>query len=351
MFDFLTTPFSEDIGIDLGTANVLIYLRDRGILVREPSVVAVHDKTNAILAVGDKAKKMVGKTPQNISAVRPLREGVISDFDVAEKMLRFFIQRVYETPSRLPRIFRPRVVIGIPSGITEVERKAVRDAALQSGARKVFLVEEPMAAAIGADLPVTDPEGSLVVDVGGGTTEIAIVSLGGVVVGKSLRVGGDRLTEAIKEYVRSKYQLLLGEQTAERLKIAVGSAVSQEELSGDGELLATNMRGRHLKTGLPSQLEFTLENAREALQPPLFAIRNAVKDVVEATPPELLSDVLEEGITLVGGGSLLRGLDVYLSKEVEVPVHTVDDPMSCVVRGCGKLLENSELLEMVHVKT
>ncbi|MEA2020755.1 MAG: rod shape-determining protein [Patescibacteria group bacterium] len=349
MFDFLTSPFSEDIGIDLGTANVLVYLKGKGILVREPSVVAIHDKTGAVLAVGEKAKRMVGKTPQSISAVRPLREGVISDFDVAEKMLRLFIKRVYETPSKLPRIFRPRVVIGIPSGITEVERKAVRDAALQSGARKVFLVEEPMAAAIGAGLPIRDPEGSLIVDVGGGTTEIAIISLGGVVVGKSLRAGGDKLTSAIREYVRAKYQLLLGEQTAERLKIEVGGAIPAEELEVE-EPLVTNMRGRHLKTGLPSQLEFSAQDAWEALKPSLSAICNAIKDLVEATPPELLSDVLEDGITLVGGGSLLRGFDVYLSREVGAPVHTVKDPMSCVVRGCGKLLEDPELLEMVHVK-
>ncbi len=349
MFDFLTAPFSEDIGIDLGTANVLVYLRGKGVLVREPSVVAIHDKTGAVLAVGENAKRMVGKTPQNISAVRPLREGVISDFDVAEKMLRLFIKRVYDTPSKLPRIFRPRVVVGIPSGITEVERKAVRDAALQSGARKVFLVEEPMAAAIGASLPIRDPEGSLIVDVGGGTTEIAIISLGGVVVGRSLRIGGDKLTDAIREYVRAKYQLLLGEQTAERLKIEVGGAVPVEDLEAEEPLVA-NMRGRHLKTGLPTQLEFSTQDALEALESSLATICNAIKDLVEATPPELLSDVLEDGITLVGGGSLLRGFDLYLSREVGVPVRTVKDPMGCVVKGCGKLLEDHDLLEIVHVK-
>jgi len=351
MFDFLTSPFSEDIGIDLGTANVLVYVKGKGILVREPSVVALHKNSNTVLAVGKKAKKMVGKTPENILAVRPLREGVISDFEVAEEMLRFFIRRVYETPSRLPRIFRPRMVVGIPSGITEVERKAVRDAALQSGAREVFLLEEPMAAAVGAKLPVQEPEGSLIVDIGGGTTEMAIISLGGIVVGRSLRMAGDKLTQAIIEYVRNKHHLLLGEQTAERVKLSIGNAFFDDgENQIDWEDGKGMVRGRDLKTGLPKKIELSPFEIREALKPRLKNIINAVKDVVEATPPELLSDVLEGGITLVGGGALLRGLDQYLACEVDVPVNSVNDPMSCVVRGCGKALEDRELLELIRVK-
>ncbi len=337
------------MGIDLGTANVLLYLRGKGILIREPSVVALHRKTGTVLAVGEKAKRMVGKTPQTIDAVRPLREGVISDFEVAQKMLHLFIRRVYETPSRLPRIFRPRVVIGIPSGITEVERKAVRDAAVQAGARKVFLVEEPMAAAIGAGLPVRDPEGSLIVDIGGGTTEIAIISLGGVVVGRSLRVAGDKLTEAIIEYVRRKHHLLIGEQTAENVKINVGTAWVEESSKKDAKSYIA--RGRDLKSGLPRELELTAEEMKTALRTALNSITSAVKDVVESTPPELLSDVLGGGITLVGGGSLLDGMDRFLSEQVEVPVRSVEDPMSCVVKGCGALLEDDELLKIIHVKS
>lgn len=349
MFEFFTSPFSEDMGIDLGTANVMLYLKGKGILIREPSVVALHEKTGTVLAVGEKAKRMVGKTPQTINAVRPLREGVISDFEVAQKMLRLFIQRVYETPSRLPRVFRPRVVIGIPSGITEVERKAVRDAAVQAGARKAFLVEEPMAAAIGAELPVRDPEGSLIVDIGGGTTEIAIISLGGVVVGRSLRVAGDKITNAIIEYVRRKHHLLIGEQTAENVKIHVGTAWVDENSKKD--LKSFTARGRDLKSGLPRELELTELDINSALRTPLNSIASAVKDVVEATPPELLSDVLNGGITLVGGGALLNGMDKFLSEQVEVPVRSVEDPMSCVVRGCGMLLEDDELLKIIHVKS
>lgn len=351
MFEFLTTPFSEDMGIDLGTANVMLYLKGRGILIREPSIVALHKKSGTVLAVGEKAKKMVGKTPKTIEAIRPLREGVISDFEVAQKMLKLFIRRVYETPSKFPRIFRPRVVIGIPSGITEVERKAVRDAAVQAGARRAFLVEEPMAAAIGAGLPVRDPQGSLIVDIGGGTTEIAIISLGGVVVGRSLRVAGDKLTESVIEYVRKKHHLLIGEQTAENVKIHVGTAWVGEENDSLEESSSYCARGRDLKSGLPRELELSPVEMNEALRSPLNAIASAVKDVVEATPPELLSDVLGGGITLVGGGALLNGMDTFLSEQVDVPVHSVEDPMSCVVKGCGKLLEDWELLKIIHVKS
>lgn len=365
MFNFLLSPFSEDIGIDLGTANTLVYVRGKGILVREASVVALHKKTGAVLAVGEEAKKMVGKTPGNIVAVRPLREGVISDFEVAEKMLRLFIGKVHGLPSRFPMISRPRVVVGIPSGITEVERRAVRDAALHSGAREVFLIEEPLAVALGAGLPLLAPEGSLVVDIGGGTTEIAIISLGGIVVGKSLRVAGDKMTEAISEYARQNYNLLLGEQTAEKVKIEVGNAYGEkrktqpfDEAQGrsakrkSGNLEEEKvekgiMRGRDLKTGLPKAVVLSPEEAREALRGPLVGIVNAVKDIIEATPPELLSDVLERGVTLAGGGALLRGVDRLLAEEAKVPVKIAKDPMTCVARGCGKALEDPQLLERI----
>lgn len=364
MFDFFLSPFSEDIGIDLGTANTHVYVRGKGIVVREASVVAIHKKTGAVLAVGKEAKKMVGKTPENIMAIRPLREGVISDFEIAEKMLRLFIRRVHESPSRFPRIFHPRIVVGIPSGITEVERRAVRDAAQQSGAREVYLVEEPMAAALGSGLPITAPEGSLIVDIGGGTTEIAVISLGGIVVGKNLRVAGDKMTEAIAQYAREKYNLLLGEQTAEKVKIEVGNAIltgptrakhgsnlKTKHESGSEETLPLGvMRGRDLKTGLPKAVVLSPDEAKEALSGSLARIVDAVKGIIEATPPELLSDVLERGVTLAGGGALLRGIDQLLAKEAEVPVRVASDPMTCVVRGCGKALEDRNLLERIRVR-
>jgi len=342
MFDFLLTPFFSEVGIDLGTANTLVYVRGKGVLIREPK---------AVLAVGEDAKRMVGKAPGSILPISPLKEGVISDFEVTEKMLRFFIRKVHEVPSRLPRILRSRVVVGIPSGITEVERRAVRDAVLRAGAREAILIEEPLAAAIGAGLPVEEPEGSLVVDIGGGTTEIAVISLGGVVIGKSLRVAGGKMSEAIAAYARERYNLLLGEQTAEKVKIAVGNAYPERDQSGEQQnrsAQGTLMRGRDLVSGLPKSIELTPDAAREALQPPILAIIAGVQDVIEATPPELLSDVLEGGLTLVGGGSLLRGMDRLLAEEIGVPVKLVDDPMACVVRGCGKSLEDRRLLERVR---
>lgn len=357
MLESLFSSFSEDIGIDLGTANTLVYVRGRGITVREASVVALHRKTKALLAVGEEARRMVGKTPENILAVRPLREGVISDFEVAERMLQFFIVKARTKPSRFLGIFRPRIIIGVPSGITEVERRAVRDAALHLGAREVFLIEEPLAAAIGAGLPVSSPEGSLVVDIGGGTTEVAVISLGGIVVGKSLRVAGDEMTEAISEYARRKFNLLLGDQTAEKVKFEVGnafeglleSAAGPSELVSDGERVGL-MRGRDLKTGLPKAVTLSEGGAREALQGPLGVIVSAVKDVIEATPPELLSDVLKRGAVLTGGGSLLRGIDRLLASAAGLPVLVADDPMTCVVRGCGELLEKPNLLERVRLR-
>lgn len=348
MFDSLLASFSSEIGIDLGTANTLVMVRGKGIVIREASVVAIHRKTGAVLAVGSEAKRMVGKTPANILAVRPLREGVISDFEVAEKMLRLFIRRVHKVPSRFPRIFRPRVVTGIPSVITEVERRAVKNVTLRAGAREVFLIEEPLAAAVGAGLSICEPEGSLIVDIGGGTTELAVISLGGIVVGSSLRVAGDRMNEAIVEYAREQRNLLLGEQTAERLKIEVGSAIPNWDRGSDE--IEGAMRGRDLATGLPKSLAVSSSEIREALAEPLSVIVNAVEDIIGATPPELLSDVLEKGMTLVGGGSLLRGMGKLLANKVGVPVRVVEDPMSCVVRGCGKTLEDRSLLERVRVK-
>jgi len=359
MLGSLLSPFSEDIGIDLGTANTHVYVRGKGIVVREASVVAVHRKTGAVLAAGKEAKKMVGKAPENIRVVRPLREGVISDFEIAEKMLSLFIGRVRRTPSRFSRIFRPRMVVGIPSGITEVERRAVRDAALQSGAREAYLIEEPMAAALGAGLPISASEGSLIVDIGGGTTEIAVISLGGIVVGKNLRVAGDKMTESIAQYAREKYNLLLGEQTAEKVKIEVGNACEENAKrktqnaklkASEGKTPLGVMRGRDLKTGLPKSVILSPEEAREALRGPLMRIIDAVKDVVEATPPELLSDVLARGVALAGGGSLLRGADQLLAKETGVPVKVASDPMTSVVRGCGKVLDDRNLLERVRVR-
>ena len=346
MFDTFLAPFSSEIGIDLGTANTLVYIRGKGILVREPSVMAIHKKTKVMLAVGQEAKKMIGKNPDNILVVRPLREGAISDFEVAEKMLKVFIHKVRQVPSRFPKIFRPRVVIGIPSGITEVEKRAVKDATLRAGAREVFMIEEPLASAIGAGLSVCEPEGVLVVDIGGGTTELAVISLGGIVVGNSLRVAGDQMSEAIINYAREKYNLLLGEQTAEKVKVEVGSALETED-SGELEGL---MMGRDLTTGLPKSVVAKSGEIREALAKPLSVIIGAVKDIIEATPPELLSDVLEGGITLVGGGALLRGIDRLLANETGVPVKIAEDPMSSVVRGCGKVLEDRKLLDRVRVK-
>ncbi|MFW6143689.1 MAG: rod shape-determining protein [Patescibacteria group bacterium] len=348
MLEFLLAPFSLDIGIDLGTANTLVYVRGKGVIIREPSVVAIHRKTDTVLAVGSEAKKMVGKTPSNISSIRPLREGVVSDFEATERMLKYFLRKVHQIPSKFPRVPRPKVVIGIPSGVTDVERRAVRDAALQSGAREAYLIEEPLGAALGADLPVEEPEGSLIVDVGGGTTEIAIISLGGIVVGKSLRVAGDRLNEAIVDYAREQHNLLLGDQSAEKVKMQIGNAFPVD--NGEDEFSGAVMRGRDLVTGLPKEITLSRSGAREALSVPLVTIVGAVRDVIEAAPPELLSDVLQKGITLVGGGSLLAGLDKYLAREASVPVRTVEDPASCVARGCGKLLENSRLLKQIAVE-
>lgn len=335
--------FSKDIGIDLGTANTLVYLSGKGIVINEPSVVALNTKTKQILAIGNDAKLMVGRTPAHIVAVRPLVDGVISDFEVTEQMLKYFIQKVQQGSSRL--FSRPRVVVGVPSGGTDVERRAVQDAAQNAGAKEAFLIEEPMAAAIGARLPVQDASGCMIVDIGGGTTEIAVISLGGIVVSKSIRVAGDELNDSIIQYAREEFNLLLGERTAEEVKIKTGSAFPV------AETLDTIMRGRDMVTGLPKEVTVNGEQVREALYRAVRIIVNAIKEAVEETPPELVADIMSRGITLAGGGSLLRGLDKLISKETQMPVQITDDPLTAVVRGAGVVLEDLENLHEVLVQT
>jgi len=336
--------FSYDVGIDLGTSNTLVLVRGRGIVVREPSVVAVRTKGRDVLAVGQAARAMLGKTPTAITAVRPLRNGVISDFEVAERMLSYFIRLVHESPTGFPRIPCPRVVIGIPSLVTEVEQRAVSDAVRRAGAREVFLVQEPMAAAIGAGLPVEEARGSMVVDIGGGTTEIAVISLGGIVVGRSLKVAGDELDRAIVNYAREKFHLLLGERTAEELKIRIGEALRIR-----GRRREAMMRGRDLRTGLPKTVAVTSEEIGEAIRGPLATIIASVKDVLEDAPPELIPDILDGGIILAGGVSQLRGIEKRFTRELGSPVKVTDDPVTCVVRGAGVLLENPHLLRKVSL--
>lgn len=350
MFGRIWQLLSFDIGIDLGTVNTLVLVKGKGIVIREPTVVALHKKTRQILAIGTEAKRMLGRTPAAIEAVRPLRDGVISDFETTEAMLRYFIHKVHETPSSagwrtLPKIPKPRIVVGIPSGVTEVERRAVQDACLSAGAREAYLIEEPMAAAIGAKLPVEDPEGVMVVDIGGGTTEIAIISLGGMVINKSLRIAGDELDEEIINYMRVRYGMLIGERTAEDVKIEIGSAYPLD----DKDDLATVIRGRDLSSGLPKSLKISAAEIREALTPVISQMISGVQEVLEETPPELLTDIVERGIFLAGGGALLRGLDKKIAEETKLPVYISDDPLTTVVRGCGEVLENLNLLSKVKV--
>lgn len=323
--------FSTDIGIDLGTANTLVYVRGRGIVIAEPSVVAVNDKTGQVVAVGKEAKVMLGKTPPYIRAVRPLSHGVISDFEVTQELLAYMINKAQGGHARL---FGPRVVVGVPTGVTNVESRAVRDAALTSGAREVYIVEEPVAGAIGAKLPITEALGTMVLDIGGGTTDIAVLSLGGSVASKSSHVAGDRLNDNIIEYVRSEFQLAIGEKTAEDVKIAIGAVLPL------AEVLERPVRGRDLATGLPREVLLTDSHIREALSPSLDALMEAMKEVIEATPPELLSDVLERGVTVFGGGALLRGLPELLAKMLGVPVHVASEPLTAVVRGTGIVTED-----------
>ena len=343
MFDRLFKIFSRDVGIDLGTANTLVYVRGRGIMINEPSIVAINKKTNQVLSVGVEAKKMVGRTPAHIVAVRPLIEGVISDFEVTEQMLRYFFNKVHKDAYSF--LVRPRVVIGIPSGVTEVERRAVEDAARNAGAREVYLVEEPMAAAIGARLPISEAVGNMIVDIGGGTTDIAVISLGGIVTSRNLRIAGDRMSEDIIQYARDKFQLLLGEKSAEEIKILIGSVVPLKE-----QLIAT-VRGRDLISGLPKEIIINDSEIREALLPSINAIISEIRDVVEETPPELVADLMTRGIILAGGGSLLRGLPELVSEAVSIPTRLAEDPLTAVVRGCGIILEDVSALKEILVNS
>jgi len=339
MFNEFWGKFSKDLGIDLGTANTLVYCKDKGIVINEPSVVAINNRTGQILAVGQAAKEMIGKTPSHISAVKPLISGIISDFEVTEKMLKYFIEKVHrDGPAFLPR---PRVVIGVPLDLTEVERKAVEDAALNAGARDVYLVEEPMAAAIGARLPITEPVGNMVVDIGGGTTEIAVISLGGVVTWKSLPIAGDELNKNVVHFARDSFNLLLGERVAESIKIRIGSADELEEP------LTIEMRGRDMVSGLPKEILVNDAQIRQAMSRSIRAIVENIKSALEMTPPELVADIYERGIVLTGGGALLKGIDTVLSRAAEIPVRIADDPLTCVVRGTGILLDDLELLKTI----
>ena len=342
MFNKLLGRFSQDMGIDLGTANTLVYVKDKGIVINEPSVVAVNTKTEEILAVGEEAKNMVGKTPGHIVASKPLAGGVVSDFEVAEKMLKYFIEKVHrETFTVLPR---PRVVIGIPLGVTEVERKAVEDATLSAGARKVYLIEEPMAAAIGARLPIQEASGNIIVDIGGGTTEIAVISLGGVVTSRSLRTAGNDWDLDIVQYVRENFNLLLGDSSAEAVKIKIGEAVKMQE-----EPITAKVRGRDLISGLPKEITINSDQIREAISHSLRSLVDSIKATIEHTPPELVADIYERGIILSGGGSLLRGIDKLVSSATQAPVHVVDDPLTAVVRGTGLILEDIDSLKDMFV--
>lgn len=341
MFGRFLGKFSRDMGIDLGTKNTLVYVKDKGIIINEPSVVAINNKTDQILAVGEEARRMVGKTPSHIVAIRPLMSGVISDFEVTERMLKHFIDKVNRESSSL--FSRPRVVIGIPLGVTEVERKAVEDATLHAGAREVFLIEEPMAAAIGARLPIQEASGNMVVDMGGGTTEIAVISLGGIVSWRSLRIAGNELDQNIMQHAREHFNLLLGERTAEELKIKIGGVTE------DVEILETPMRGRDLLTGLPKEVIITTAHVREAMSRSVNLIIDNIKATTEATPPELVADIYSRGIVLSGGGALLRGFAQAIQNETHIPVHIVDDPLTAVVRGTGIVLDDLDNLRDVLV--
>lgn len=338
-----------DVGIDLGTANTVVHVKGKGVVIRQPSVVARQMKTKEILAIGEEAKKMVGKNPANIEVVKPLQDGVIADFDAAEAMLKHYIVEVHEYYKGMGlRIPRPRVAIGIPSGVTEVERRAVHEAAISAGARAAFLVEEPMAAAIGAGLPVQKAEGHMVCDIGGGTSEIGVISLGGLVLNRSLRVAGNELTESIINYVRLKYNLLLGESTAEEVKMAVGNAYPMKQ-EKEGNPLQIVVRGRSLENGLPRSIKLDSIEIREALMPIINQILQEIHLIIEETPPDLVSDILEKGLVMAGGGSLIRGIDKLVSEQTGMPVWVTENPLEAVVRGCAKVLEDDKLLKKVKV--
>lgn len=345
MLDFLWGLFSHDLGIDLGTANTLVYVKEKGIVIREPSVVARHKDTQRILAIGTEAKHMIGKTPEKIEAVRPLNDGVIADFDACLAMLAHYIKLVHISTGVMPKIPRPKVIVGVPSGITEVESRAVQDAAMSAGARKCYLVEEPLASAIGIGLPILEPSGQFMIDLGGGTSEIAVISLGGIVIERCLRVAGDEMDEAMVNFCRLKHGLILGLSSAEEVKIAIGSAVprSKEKVHV--------VRGRDLESGLPRSIKLSSVEVREALAPILQQIVAAVMETIEETPPELLGDILKHGIVMSGGSSQIYGLDKLIAETAKMPVWVADDPLTSVVRGCGKLLKNDKLLNKVMLGT
>jgi len=331
--------FSRDIGIDLGTANTLVHLKGKGIVVREPSVVAINKKSNDILAVGDAAKEMIGRTPGNIIAIRPMKDGVIADFDITQAMLKYFIKKAFSKGV----IGKPRVVICVPSGVTEVEKRAVEEASLAAGAKEAYLIEEPMAAAIGANLPVEEPSGSMVVDIGGGTSEVAVISLGGIVTSKSLRIAGDELDESIVHYVKKEYNLMIGERTAEEIKMTIGAAYPKPKEE------SMEIRGRDLISGLPKNITITSTEVADALREPINSIVDSIKYTLEKTPPELAADIMDRGIMLTGGGALLSGLDRLIRGDTGMPVTIAENPLDCVVMGSGKVLEEIETLKKVLI--
>jgi len=343
LFDFILGKFSNDLAIDLGTANTLVYVRGKGIVLSEPSVVAVHRDSRGVqkvLAVGMDAKRMLGRTPGNIVAIRPMREGVIADFEITEAMLRHFIMRVHNRRT----LVRPRIIISIPSGITQVERRAVKETAESAGAREVYLIEEPMAAAIGAGLPITEPISSMVVDIGGGTTEVAVISLSGIVYARSVRVAGDKMDDAIVQHMKRKYSLLIGERTGEIIKTTIGCAYP------DSETRTVEVKGRDLISGIPKIIEIDSEEVREAITEPISIIVDNIKDALEQCPPELAADIVDRGIVLTGGGALLRNLDVLLKEETSLPIMVSNDPLSCVARGAGMALDELDLLKEVTIQ-
>lgn len=339
IFDRLLNMFSNDLAVDLGTANTLIYVKGKGIVCSEPSVVAINNDTKEILAVGSEAKSMLGRTPANIVAIRPMKDGVISNFEVTEKMLRYFITKVNNKKS----FVRPRIIVAVPSGVTQVEKRAVKDSAIQAGAREVYIVEEPMAAAIGAGLPIQEPSGNMIVDIGGGTTEVAVISLSGIVYANSVRVGGDEMDEAIVNYIKRNYNLLIGTSTAEKIKMEIGSAYRLEEE------MSIEIKGRDLLNGIPKTVEITDSEIREALSDAVSKIVDAVKSALEKTPPELSADIVDRGIVLSGGGALLKGLDKKLAEETGLPIIVADDPLKAVAYGAGKVLDELDLLKKVCI--
>ncbi|MEJ2470745.1 MAG: rod shape-determining protein [Desulfuromonadales bacterium] len=349
LFDAILGVFSNDLAIDLGTANTLVYLKGKGIVVSEPSVVAVQKDAvgqKKVLAVGTDAKNMLGRTPGSIVAIRPMKDGVIADFDITEEMLRYFIRKIHNRKA----LVRPRIVICVPSGITQVEKRAVKESAESAGAREVYLIEEPMAAAIGAGLPITEASGNMIVDIGGGTTEVAVISLAGIVYAKSVRVGGDKMDEALAQHLKRKYNLLIGERTAEEIKITIGSAHPDTlGAATDGKADTMEVKGRDLVSGIPKTLQIDAQEIREALTEPINAIVEAVRIALERTPPELAADIVDKGIVLAGGGALLRNLDELLREETGLPVVIAEDPLSCVVLGSGKVLDELDLLKQVTV--